>query len=212
VVGSSSATPAPHRPAAAAVHADDPAYRDFSDISELPPHRLAEIKRSGFVHMCLQGGIAHCCTCMAAGPRQCLLVAHINPPALPDFLLLCSPLPLPPFLWCRFFMDYKSNEKKEVVVGKLGSRAPALPNSRQLSPLAAAARTPRCRPAPLEPLPATHSPSTMLLCRGLPGSARCQACDPRGHGHVHRPVCAQAPAPELSGAAASVQQQRWASG
>lgn len=28
-----------------AVHADDPAYRDFNDISELPPHRLAEIRR-----------------------------------------------------------------------------------------------------------------------------------------------------------------------
>lgn len=28
-----------------AVHADDPAYRDFNDISELPQHRLAEIRR-----------------------------------------------------------------------------------------------------------------------------------------------------------------------
>ena len=28
-----------------AVHADDPAYKDFNDISELPPHRLAEIRR-----------------------------------------------------------------------------------------------------------------------------------------------------------------------
>lgn len=28
-----------------AVHADDPEYRGFNDISELPPHRLAEIKR-----------------------------------------------------------------------------------------------------------------------------------------------------------------------
>jgi hypothetical protein len=32
-------------PHPAAVHADDPAYRDFNDISELPPHRLAEIRR-----------------------------------------------------------------------------------------------------------------------------------------------------------------------
>ena len=28
-----------------AVHADDPEYRGFNDISELPPHRLAEIRR-----------------------------------------------------------------------------------------------------------------------------------------------------------------------
>lgn len=28
-----------------AVHADDPEYRHFTDISELPPHRLAEIRR-----------------------------------------------------------------------------------------------------------------------------------------------------------------------
>lgn len=28
-----------------AVHADDPEFRGFSDISQLPPHRLAEIKR-----------------------------------------------------------------------------------------------------------------------------------------------------------------------
>ena len=28
-----------------AVHADDPEYRGFNDISQLPPHRLAEIKR-----------------------------------------------------------------------------------------------------------------------------------------------------------------------
>jgi hypothetical protein len=35
--------PLVHHPAA--VHADDPAYRDFNDISELPPHRLAEIRR-----------------------------------------------------------------------------------------------------------------------------------------------------------------------
>lgn len=27
------------------VHADDPEYRDYTDISELPPHRLKEIKR-----------------------------------------------------------------------------------------------------------------------------------------------------------------------
>ena len=27
------------------VHADDPEYRDYSDISELPAHRLIEIKR-----------------------------------------------------------------------------------------------------------------------------------------------------------------------
>jgi hypothetical protein len=28
-----------------AVHADDPEYKGFSDISQLPPHRLAEIRR-----------------------------------------------------------------------------------------------------------------------------------------------------------------------
>ena len=28
-----------------AVHADDPEYKGFTDISQLPPHRLAEIKR-----------------------------------------------------------------------------------------------------------------------------------------------------------------------
>ncbi|KAL6761650.1 inorganic pyrophosphatase [Haematococcus lacustris] len=28
-----------------AVHADDPEFKGFSDISQLPPHRLAEIKR-----------------------------------------------------------------------------------------------------------------------------------------------------------------------
>mmetsp|Transcript_15479 Transcript_15479/g.33585 ORF Transcript_15479/g.33585 Transcript_15479/m.33585 type:complete len:198 (+) Transcript_15479:76-669(+) len=28
-----------------AVHADDPEFRGFTDISQLPPHRLAEIKR-----------------------------------------------------------------------------------------------------------------------------------------------------------------------
>lgn len=28
-----------------AVHYDDPEYKNFNDISELPPHRLAEIKR-----------------------------------------------------------------------------------------------------------------------------------------------------------------------
>lgn len=29
-----------------AVHADDPEYRDYDDISQLPKHRLAEIRRS----------------------------------------------------------------------------------------------------------------------------------------------------------------------
>lgn len=28
-----------------AVHADDPEYRDFNDIAELPQHRLLEIRR-----------------------------------------------------------------------------------------------------------------------------------------------------------------------
>ena len=28
-----------------AVCADDPEYRDYTDIKELPPHRLAEIRR-----------------------------------------------------------------------------------------------------------------------------------------------------------------------
>lgn len=27
------------------VHADDPEYKEYKDISELPQHRLAEIKR-----------------------------------------------------------------------------------------------------------------------------------------------------------------------
>ena len=27
------------------VHADDPEYKEYTDISELPAHRLAEIKR-----------------------------------------------------------------------------------------------------------------------------------------------------------------------
>lgn len=29
-----------------AVHADDPEFKGFKDISELPPHRLMEIRRS----------------------------------------------------------------------------------------------------------------------------------------------------------------------
>lgn len=29
----------------AAVHADDPEFKDFEDISQLPQHRLAEIRR-----------------------------------------------------------------------------------------------------------------------------------------------------------------------
>lgn len=32
-------------PLPAAVHADDPEFRAFSDISELPQHRLQEIRR-----------------------------------------------------------------------------------------------------------------------------------------------------------------------
>ena len=32
-----------------AVHADDPEYRDYSDISQLSSHRLKEIKRSAAV-------------------------------------------------------------------------------------------------------------------------------------------------------------------
>jgi inorganic pyrophosphatase len=28
-----------------AVHADDPNYADYSDVSELPPHRLRELRR-----------------------------------------------------------------------------------------------------------------------------------------------------------------------
>ena len=30
-----------------AVHADDPEFRHFKDISELPKHRLMEIRRCG---------------------------------------------------------------------------------------------------------------------------------------------------------------------
>lgn len=28
-----------------AVHADDPEFKHFTDVNQLPPHRLAEIKR-----------------------------------------------------------------------------------------------------------------------------------------------------------------------
>jgi len=28
-----------------AVHADDPEYADFADVSEMPPHRMRELKR-----------------------------------------------------------------------------------------------------------------------------------------------------------------------
>jgi hypothetical protein len=36
-----------------AVHADDPEFKGFTDISQLPPHRLAEIKRCDSFAMCL---------------------------------------------------------------------------------------------------------------------------------------------------------------
>ena len=42
-----------------AVHADDPEYKGFTDISQLPPHRLAEIRR-----------------CAVTGARDCQLLLH----------------------------------------------------------------------------------------------------------------------------------------
>ena len=39
-----------------AVCADDPEYRHFNDIKELPPHRLAEIRR--FFEDCI---LLYCC-------------------------------------------------------------------------------------------------------------------------------------------------------
>lgn len=46
------------------VHADDPEYRDYSDISELPAHRLIEIKRQ-----VLSKSRSQACAC-AAGAHQ----------------------------------------------------------------------------------------------------------------------------------------------
>ena len=34
------------------VHADDPEYRDYTDISQLPPHRLLEIRRWVGIELC----------------------------------------------------------------------------------------------------------------------------------------------------------------
>ena len=44
-----------------AVHADDPEYRHFNDISELPQHRLMEIKRHVYppIHLCMAACLAH---------------------------------------------------------------------------------------------------------------------------------------------------------
>ena len=34
-----------------AVHADDPEFRDYDDINQLPKHRLAEIRRLALLHV-----------------------------------------------------------------------------------------------------------------------------------------------------------------
>ena len=43
-----------------AVHADDPEFRDFSDVSELPKHRLREIRR--FCSFTFWAPVATACT------------------------------------------------------------------------------------------------------------------------------------------------------
>jgi len=57
-----------------AVCADDPEYRHFKDINELPPHRLAEIRR-----------FFEDCKCFHA----CFFVFYIFPYLVLEFLLSC---------------------------------------------------------------------------------------------------------------------------
>ena len=47
-------------PCGTAVHADDPEFRDFNDISELPQHRLQEIRRCVLLHLWLHVWLHAC--------------------------------------------------------------------------------------------------------------------------------------------------------
>ena len=73
-----------------AVHADDPEFKHFNDISEIPKHRLAEIRRCG----CQPG--------------------HFRLQSLPRHHQDAKQV-----LACRFFEDYKKNENKEVKVDEI---------------------------------------------------------------------------------------------
>ncbi len=61
-----------------AVHADDPEYKGFSDISQLPPHRLAEIRRWVGGGLRLHDVCLGPCTCTAAQLGVCMVCGWIG--------------------------------------------------------------------------------------------------------------------------------------
>ena len=53
-----------------AVCADDPEFRHYTGLNDLPPHRLAEIRR--FFEDCILGFYAHTCQLMQCSPPRVL--------------------------------------------------------------------------------------------------------------------------------------------
>ena len=89
-----------------AVHADDPEYKHFSDISELPEHRLKEIRRFFEV-------------------SKMHLVLQQRQPSTHPAHESSRDSPLLPLLPTNA-QDYKKNEHKEVTVDKFCGREEAI--------------------------------------------------------------------------------------
>jgi Inorganic pyrophosphatase len=63
-----------------AVHADDPEFRGFNDISEIPQHRLQEIRRQASPLTSMRDSLAEASTLRAARarPRGTAVESHVS--------------------------------------------------------------------------------------------------------------------------------------
>ena len=73
-----------------AVHADDPEFKGYDDISQLPKHRLAEIRRQALPQCVSYDSIRHAqCTSLCQDGLPATWVINPTPCSIPIQLLLC---------------------------------------------------------------------------------------------------------------------------
>lgn len=101
-----------------AVHADDPEFMGFTDISQLPPHRLMEIKRCA--RRVWAAALGESWRASGTSAASCEHVHARQQPACGAQRALCKAVVLAARVRCRrFFEDYKKNENKEVQVDEV---------------------------------------------------------------------------------------------